>query len=202
MIEIENLTHLFNVNWDNIKSYIRTELVKYPKAGMGEFTGWSVTSNTGKYTDGWVNGTHFMTLDLNNELVIDKEAAIAAGYCPAKFHTKFTDIANDDLKSCINQLSDLGFSPCRARLTQLASGAESDWHTDGKPSDKIIRLHFVFDTNPDCFFIHEKGKFHMEENNVYLVNINYHHKVVNLGITDRTHMIVDVTDTKGISKVH
>jgi hypothetical protein len=202
MIKLENLTHLFTVNWDAIRNYIRTELVKYPKAGSGDFTGWSVTSNTGKYTDGWLNGTHFMSVGLDGEIVIDKDAALAAGYCSAKFHTQFTDIANADLQSCINQLSNLGLSPCRARLTQLEPGAESDWHTDGKPSDKIIRLHFVFDTNPDCFFIHEAGKSHMEENNVYLININYHHKVVNLGNTNRTHMIVDVTDTKGISKVH
>jgi hypothetical protein len=202
MIKFENLTSLFSVNWEAIKNYIDTELVKYPKAGMGDFTGWSVQSKTGKYTDGWVNGTHYMSFGANGELIFDKEAATAAGFYPSKFHTEFTDIANDDLKSCIDQLRKLGLSPCRARLTQLVPGAESDWHTDGKPSDKIIRLHFVFETNPDCFFMHEAGKFHMEEKNVYLVNINYHHKVVNLGNTNRTHMIVDVTDTSGISKVH
>jgi hypothetical protein len=202
MIKFENLTNLFTVNWSAIKGYIQEELINYPKAGLGDFTGWSVLSKTGKYTDGWVNGTHYMSFSPNGELIFDHESAAAAGFYPSKFHTEFTDIANTDLKSCVNQLRDLGLSPCRARLTQLAPNTWSDWHTDGKPSDKIIRLHFVFETNPECFFIHEAGKFHMEENNVYLVNINYHHKVVNLGNTNRTHMIVDVTDTKGISKVH
>jgi len=36
--------------------------------------------------------------------------------------------------------------------------------------------------------------------NFFKKDINF--KVVNLGNTNRTHMIVDVTDTKEISKVH
>jgi hypothetical protein len=202
MIKFENLTSLFSVNWEAITEYINTELIKYPKAGSGDFKGWSVQSNTGQYTDGWVNGSSYMLIGTNGEIKFNEKAATAAGYYPSKFHTEFTNIANDDLKSCINQLDDLGLVPCRARLTQLPPGGESNWHTDGGPTDKIIRMHFVFDTNPDCFFIHKFGKFHMEKNNVYLININYHHMIVNLGNTPRTHMIVDVVDTKGISKVH
>jgi hypothetical protein len=200
MIKIKNITPLFSVNWDPIKHYINNDLLMYPKAGEGNFKGWSVQSKTRKYTDGWVNGSLYTSVDENGKVTLNEKAGTAAGYYPSRLHTEFTDIANDDLKSCINQLYEHGLSPCRARLIQIPPGGESSWHTDGKPSDKIIRIHFVFETNPECFFIHNFGKFHMEENNIYLINVNYHHMVVNRGNSIRTHMVVDVTDTNGIGK--
>lgn len=203
MIQFEDVTHLFKIDWLRFQDHVRKLEAKLPKAGGDLFNGWSVQSASGKYTDGWIDGSRFFKTNEAGEVTgYDTAAAKAAGYFASRFHTKITNAAGLDAIQAIMTASKLGLSPVRARLIQLTPGSKSAWHTDGTADKLILRLHLVVETNPGCWFIHSNGRQHLEGQHAYLLNVNDFHQVVNEGTTNRTHLVVDVTDTKRISKVH
>lgn len=200
MIQFEDLTHLFNVDWAALREHVKTNLNHLPKSGGSMFSGWSVQGKNGSMTDGWVDGSAFWKKS-NGKLYFDLQAAQAAGFFMNKEHVQLTDASSPALASCVERMTELGFQPCRSRLIQLQPGASSTWHTDG--SALMLRMHFVIETNDQCWFKHgEEQRFHFKENCVYLINVNDYHQVGNDGSTDRTHLVTDVTDTFKVSKVH
>jgi hypothetical protein len=132
----------------------------------------------------------------------DKHGAAMAGYHPSKDHLTYTNAASPELIRILDKAKELGLTPCRARLIQLVPGAVSDWHTDGTPDKLVLRLHVVIETDPKASFVSDEGPTHLPANHVYLINVNYYHRVENLGESSRTHLVVDVTDTQSVSRVH
>jgi len=202
MIQFENITELFAPDFDALRAHVRQLEATLPKAGGEMFNGWSVMSRSGSYRDGWVDGSVFMKTLSNGKVYFDSLGAARAGYHRSSEHLTFTEAASDELRRLIGQATELGFQPCRARLIQLVPGAASNWHTDGSPAKTILRLHIVIETNEQAHFHSEEKATHLPANNVFLINVNYRHMVDNLGDTARTHLVVDVKDTKGVSKVH
>jgi Aspartyl/Asparaginyl beta-hydroxylase len=209
MIIVEDLTPLFNlVAWNKLRQQIREIEKKFPKtvpldvgsvdvgmqiAGWG---GWSLTSSDGNYTDGWQLG------HLSMVQTADGTVKKLFPFANSRDFSKYTEIATPHLKFCVERARALGFLPCRARILQMMPGDQSDWHIDNLPESKAVRLHFVIETNPDAVLITEDGTHHLEQDHVYMFNINAYHQVKNLGTTIRTHLFMDVTDTRGITKHH
>lgn len=203
MINITDITTHFDLNWSRFKDHIRKLEKTMPKAGGQMFSGWSVQSENGDYRSGWIDGSKYFITDEDNEVIgYNHDQAVSDGYVDSRRHLKITKAAGVDAIRAVITASQLGLQPARARLIQLVPGAKSLWHTDGTPENLILRLHLVIETNPGCWFIHEGGRIHMEEAHAYLVNVNEFHQVVNEGDTNRTHLVVDVFDTKKISKAH
>lgn len=199
MIYFENLTHLFVVDWNSIENHIKNNLMNLPRAGHEKFAGWAVQSFSGKYTDGWVDGSQFLSRK-DGRTFWDSEGARNAGYRHKTEQVHFTDASCPALVDVIQQLADLGFNPLRARLINLRPGDRSSYHTDGPPP--ILRMHFVIETNTACFFRSEHETAHLPARQVFLINVDDYHQVWNDGTTNRTHLVVDVEDTKGISLLH
>lgn len=197
MIKFDNLTHLFDVDWDALQNHVRG-LASLRKAG-GAFGGWSVQSFSGSYLDGWVDGSAFMSRK-NGVTNFNHEAAFAAGYRPNDAQVVETDASCPALSSVIAQMNTLGFEPRRARLIQLEPGRKSSLHTDGAP--QILRMHFVIETNDDAWFRTPSSVEHLPARNVFLINVDDYHQVGNDGQTNRTHLVVAVKDTQGVSKIH
>ncbi len=202
MIQFEDVTDLFTVNFEELRSHLRYLEDNLPKAGGTMFNGWTVTSKGGSYKEAWVDGSAFFKRLPTGKVVFDPAAAKAAGFHPKEQHVNPTDASSPELMSIISQAKKLGLAPCRARLIQLVPGASSSWHTDGTPENLILRLHVVIQTNPGATFASASGLRHLEQDRIFLINVNDYHSVQNSGPTNRTHLVVDVTDTKKISKVH
>lgn len=202
MIIAENVTHLFNIKWDEIKCYVNNELKNITPAGGEKWGGWSVLSKSGSYSDGWANGHNFFKAGADQRIQFDNKLYEKSNYTSSIEHVNFTDIVTNDIKSIVIQMRELGFNPYRTRITNLYAGKNSVWHTDSNPDTKKLRLHFVIDTNEQCFFEHKNDKIHLTEKNVYIINVNGMHRVTNSGTSDRIHIISDITDTNNLSKLH
>lgn len=202
MIQFENVTEVFAPDFNALTNHLRKLEVEVPKAGGAMFNGWTVMGRNGKHTDGWVDGSAFMKKTIHGKVYFDAPAAAAAGFYPNAAHNRFTNASCPELERILLTAKSLGLKPCRARLIQLAPGATSNWHTDGTPEKLILRLHVVIESNPEAVFRTDQGSTNLKAGNVFLINVNYYHAVENHGDTSRTHLVVDVTDTKGISKVH
>ncbi len=96
----------------------------------------------------------------------------------------------------------LGLFPVRARLTQMSPGDMTEWHIDSLPETQATRLHFVIETNPGVVMLTAEGERHLEQDHVYIFNVNDYHQVKNLGDVPRTHLFMDVYDSRGITKHH
>jgi hypothetical protein len=209
MIIVEDLTQHFKlVAWNKLRQQIREIEKKFPKtvprdtggvdvgiqlAGWG---GWSLTSSDGNYTDGWHQG--------QRSLVKTEEGTVKKmfPFANSRNFTKYTEIATPHLKFCVERARALGFLPTRARIVQMMPGDETDWHIDNVPESKATRLHFVIETNPGVVMITADGTHHLEQDHVYMFNINDYHQVKNMGTEIRTQLFMDVTDTRGITKHH
>lgn len=204
MIVIEDITDRFIVPWKTLQRQLRVIEQKFPKAAGTEaygdkgWGGWSLTSLTGEVSDGWFKGQeNFERTEDGGVIVKDKLRLMSV-----MDYTKFTPIATPQFKNVFRYVATLGFFPRRARLVQLPPGGKSNWHVDSTPEQSLARIHFIIETNPEAKFITEDGTYHLAEHRVYIFNTCGFHQVVNNGETNRTHLMMDVTDTKGVSKHH
>ena len=82
----------------------------------------------------------------------------------------------------------------QAMMTRLKSGSVIKKHKDvGQITSKTHRLHLPIITNPDCIFTVENESMNLKVGDVWAIdNVGKYHSVVNNGITNRVHLIVDV----------
>lgn len=164
------------------------------------FGGWSVLSGNGDYRDGWQKGFLAFKDDVSSEI---KEAVRANS--PANFtqYVHPTEICIGYLKQVIESIVDQHLSPYRARITCLCSQSSTSWHSDGKKDEYVVRLHIPLVTNPKCLFETREESHHLPaDGSAYLVYVNREHRVVNFGDTDRYHLMMNVVDSRQISKFH
>jgi hypothetical protein len=202
MIKFEDVTHLFNPDFDALRDHVRLLEATVPKAGGTMFNGWTVMGKNGKHTDAWVDGSAFVKKLADGRMWFDYPSALKANYWPNAAHDKFTNASSPELEQLLDKAKNLGLKPCRARLIQLVPGAASSWHSDGLPETLVLRLHVVIESNPLAVFKTAEGATHLPANRVYLINVNDYHSVENHGDSVRTHLVTDVTDSNSISKVH
>jgi hypothetical protein len=171
------------------------------KAYQG-FGGWSITSRTGDWRDGW-------------EFFQNDEGEAMEVYFPKNDNNykslKFFDIAHSmehknptqacvgELASIVEQLENAGMYPRRVRVTCLKAGSKSLVHRDGEDNQYIARFHIPLITNKKCVFISEGITLHMEAGKAYGVWVNNWHQIRNDSNEDRFHLICDFYDTKEIT---
>lgn len=168
------------------------------------FGGWSILSADGTYQDGWetiqlVDGDTMESLLPNQEMVFKsyKYMNIAHGI----EHRNQTDACVGEIKKVIDDLRDLGFEPCRARVTCLKAGSKSLVHKDSETSEYMARIHIPLWTNPKCVHICQGFNLHMPaDGGVYILWTNLWHQIRNDSNEDRYHIIMDAYDTKKITK--
>jgi len=167
------------------------------------FGGWSITSRTGDWRDGW-------------EFFQNDEGEAMEVYFPKNDNNykslKFFNIAHSmehknptqacvgEIASVVKQLEDLGLYPRRVRVTCLKAGSKSLVHRDGDGNEYMARVHIPIITNKKCVFISEGTTLHMEAGKAYAVWVNNWHQIRNDSEDDRYHIICDFYDTNGITK--
>ena len=190
-------THVFPLG----KQVIQGE--EYETPAYHGFGGWSVTSRTGDWRDGW----DFFQNDHGEAMEI---------YFPQNDNNfkslKFFDIAHSmehknptqacvgELAYVVNQLEDLGLYPRRVRITCLKADAKSLVHKDADGDEYMARIHIPLMTNKKCVFISDGKNLHMEAGKAYMVWVNNWHQIRNDSDEDRYHLICDAYDTKGVTQ--
>lgn len=176
---------------------------EYETPAYHGFGGWSITSRTGDWRDGW-------------DFFQNDEGEAMEVYFPKNDNNykalKFFDIAHSmehknptqacvgELARIVTQLEDLGFYPRRVRVTCLKARAKSLVHKDAGDNEYMARLHIPLITNPKCVFISQGQNLHMEAGKAYGVWVNDWHQIRNDSDEDRYHLLCDFYDTKGITK--
>ena len=176
---------------------------EYETVAYHGFGGWSITSRTGDFRDGW----DFFQNDEGEamEVYFPKNDN---NYKSLKFfniahsmeHKNPTQACVGEIASVVKQLEDLGLYPRRVRVTCLKAGAKSLVHKDADDNEYMARIHIPIITNKKCVFISEGTTLHMEAGKAYAVWVNNWHQIRNDSEDDRYHIICDFYDTKEITK--
>lgn len=176
-----------------------------PTMQSSDFGGWSVLTYSGRADDGWEQGHHRFYQDEAGQIKIDVQKMIAERPRLETSHTRPTEICQGYLGEVMEMIAQLGFQPYRARISLLKAGGCTSWHTDSTSDIHRIRLHIPIITNPYCRFETQSepewGAAHFPaDGHMYLVPVNRFHRAINYSDKDRYHLIMGVTDTKGVSK--
>lgn len=176
---------------------------EYETPAYHGFGGWSITSRTGDWKDGW----DFFQNDEGKamEVYFPKNDN---NYKSLKFfniahsmeHKNPTQACVGEIASVVNQMEALGLYPRRVRVTCLKAGAKSLVHKDADDNEYMARIHIPLITNKKCVFIMNGMNLHMEAGKAYMVWVNDWHQIRNDSDEDRYHIICDAYDTKGVTK--
>lgn len=176
---------------------------EYETPAYHGFGGWSITSRTGDWKDGW----DFFQNDEGKamEVYFPKNDN---NYKSLKFfniahsmeHKNPTQACVGEIASIVSQMEELGLYPRRVRVTCLKAGAKSLVHKDADDNEYMARIHIPLITNKKCVFIMNGTNLHMEAGKAYMVWVNDWHQIRNDSNEDRYHIICDAYDTKGITK--
>jgi hypothetical protein len=176
---------------------------EYETPAYHGFGGWSITSRTGDWRDGW----DFFQNDEGQAMEIyfpkDKnnfEALKFFGIAHSMEHKNPTQACVGELAHIVNQLEDMGMYPRRVRVTCLKAGAKSLVHRDADDGEYMARLHIPLITNKKCVFIADGQNLHMEAGKAYAVWVSIWHQIRNDSNEDRYHLLCDFYDTKGVTK--
>ena len=210
---MERLEHLIKFDHDqlvkDVKEYVfplGRQIIQgeeYETVAYHGFGGWSITSRTGKWQDGW----DFFQNDEGEamEVYFPKNDN---NYKSLKFfdigmsteHDKPTEGCKGEIAKVLDQIKELGFYPSRARITCLKAGAKSLVHKDADNNEYMARIHIPLITNPKCVFIQNGQNLYMEPGSVWMVWVNNWHQIRNDSNEDRYHLIMDAYDTKNITQ--
>ena len=169
----------------------------------GGFGGWSVQSNTGRWQDGWEAGQQCF----NEDGTFDYAKAKELNVLPDIFHDTPTEICTGYLSEIIQQIHWLGFFPRRARISELPSNSKSTMHRDGKSDIYVARIHIPIITNEQCIHTIYDNEQNVSnrlylpaDGSSYIVAVNNLHRVSNNSTEARYHLMMNVWDTKGVTK--
>lgn len=151
------------------------------------FGGWSVTSSNGTWQDGWRK---------SNETVK-----------PPHEYNVPTELCVDYMKEVLEDIKNKGLHPVKVRINNLPPHSKSSIHRDYPANDFRARLHIPLLTNKHCCHILysktgvEQSRIHMAaDGSVYMFWANIKHQYVNDSTENRYHIVMDVTDTVGITE--
>jgi hypothetical protein len=175
---------------------------EYETKAYNGFGGWSITSHTGDWRDGW----EFFQNDEGEAMEVffpkndnNYKALKFCGIAHSMEHKNPTQAYVGEIANVVNQLEELGLYPRRVRVSCLKAGAKSLVHRDGDQNEYMARIHIPLITNKKCVFISEGTTLHMEAGKAYAVWVNNWHQIRNDSDEDRFHLICDFYDTKGIT---
>ena len=176
---------------------------EYETPAYHGFGGWSLTSRTGDWKDGWdffqndegeAMETYFPKNDNNYKSLKFFNIAMSTE------HNNPTQGYVGEIKKVIDKIAELGLYPRRVRVSCLKAGAKSLVHKDADDNEYMARIHIPLITNPKCVFICDGETLHMEPGQAYMVWVNKWHQIRNDSTEDRYHIIMDAYDTKHITQ--
>jgi Aspartyl/Asparaginyl beta-hydroxylase len=167
------------------------------------FGGWSLLSKNASWTDGWEAIQLESGMSLESFLPTQELIYKAYKYFNISHgleHDKPTEAYVGEIKKVLDDLRDLGFWPCRARVTCLKAGSKSLVHKDADTSEYMARIHIPLWTNKKCVHICNGEHLRMAaDGGVYILWTNRWHQIRNDSNEDRYHIIMDAYDTKKIT---
>ncbi len=167
------------------------------------YQGWSLLSEDGTVYSGWNESAVVFNDKGEMDFIKSYEKKKSLGLMNDSKHNIPTELMTPELNEIFDFISSKGLNPCRMRVSVLRAGHELYWHSDAPENVYSVRLHIPLITNDQAFFETETEREHLVANgNAYFVKVNRKHRVVNYGTTDRWHLIMDVTDSHGITKFH
>ena len=176
---------------------------EYETPAYHGFGGWSITSRTGDWRDGW----DFFQNDEGEAMEVyfpkndnNYKALKFFNIAHSMEHRNPTQACIGEIARVVEQMEDLGLYPRRVRVTCLKAGAKSLVHKDADSNEYMARIHIPVITNKKCVFIMDGQTLHMEAGKAYAVWVNDWHQIRNDSDEDRYHIICDFYDTKGITK--
>ena len=187
-----------------IKNHLSSNVLPLPPMMVSEsFGGWSVYSSNGNYQDGWAKGQLIYDENFMPGSTIE-EKAIHLGIKRSSEYVIETEICTGPLRDLMNLIKSYGLSPRRARLSLLKANSASSLHQDAPHDVYSVRLHIPILTNDQCYFLAKGAKEHFpaDGKTAYFIFVNRPHQVVNHGLSDRIHLIMDVTDNSNFTQFH
>ena len=176
---------------------------EYETKAYNGFGGWSITSHTGDWRDGW----EFFQNDEGEAMEVffpkndnNYKALKFCGIAHSMEHKNPTEACVGEIANIVNQLEELGLYPRRVRVSCLKAGSKSLVHRDGDGNEYMARIHIPLITNKKCVYISEGTNLHMEPGKAYGVWVNTWHQIRNDSDEDRYHLMCDFYDTKEITK--
>src|SRR5262245_56474433 len=176
-----------------LKNFIEQVVAAKPPVFQGQsknYGGWSVTSGTGDYRDGWQSG---LRRRADGALcAVEPESPEFRDLFPIHpRHMRIrTELYVGPIKDLMQEIerrcARAGALPSRARLARLDGGEELPFHIDS--SVEQWRLHVPILTNPGCFFewdLNEDGqpdeRLQMRAGEAWFVRVDQRHRFVNTG---------------------
>lgn len=191
-------------NLDSLRKHLEKNIFPLaPVMVSDHFGGWSVYSSNGSYKDGWAKGQLIYDESFMPGLTI-KEKALHLGIKHSTEYIIETEICHGPLKELMDLIKSYDLTPRRARLSLLKSNGASSLHQDAPSNVYSVRLHIPIITNEQCFFISGDEREHLpaDGETAYFIFVNRPHQVINQGISDRVHLIMDVTDNSKMTQFH
>ena len=209
----EDITNLLSLDLEKLREDVKKHVFtlgnqiiqgeEYETPLYHGFGGWSITSRTGDWKDGW----DFFQNDEGQAMEVyfpknrsNYEALKFFGIAHSMEHKNPTQAYQGEIAKVIDQITELGLTPRRVRVTCLKAGAKSLVHRDSDDNDYMCRLHIPLFTNDKCVFICNGTNLHMEAGKAYAVRVNLWHQIRNDSDQDRYHLLMDFYDTKKITQ--
>lgn len=193
----------FAIDIGRLQSHVREHVLPLPPYMVGKFFGgWSVFSSDGTYLDGWASGERVYDPNfMPGATFVEKQRA--TGVKPSMEYIVPTEICHGYLLEIMQALAAAGLRPRRARLSLLKAGGQSTRHRDAPHGEYAVRLHIPVITTPECVFQNDQGEIHMAAgSSAYLIDVSQMHQVFNRGSADRVHLIMQVTDSRHLSRYY
>ena len=176
---------------------------EYETPAYHGFGGWSITSRTGDWKDGWDffqndEGTAMEVYFPKNDN--NYKALKFFNIAHSMEHKNPTQACQGEIINIVNYMEALGLYPRRVRVTCLKAGAKSLVHKDAGEGEYMARIHIPLITNKKCVFISDGQNLHMEAGKAYAVWVNNWHQIRNDSDEDRYHLLCDFYDTKKVTK--
>jgi len=171
--------------------------------GYNNFGGWSLTTRTGHWQDGWEVGhtghpaEHLIFPNGEPNFKAAKYLDISDPF----EHKNPTEACIGPIADALKQIQTLGFYIRRARVSILRPGGKTLLHSDGPREKYMARIHIPVITDPACIHNADGTAFHMPaDGSVYIIWVNVPHQVSNDSNIDRYHIIMDAYDVAGITE--
>jgi len=168
------------------------------------FGGWTITSRTGDWHDGWETFQTEQGEVLEKFLPTPELIAKALKYfnmAHSLEHDKPTQAYVGEIRKVVEQITELGLTPRRVRVSCLKAGCKSLVHKDADTSEYMARIHIPLWTDEKAVFIADGKHLHMPaDGSAYMVWVNIWHQIRNDSDIDRYHLIMDAYDTKHITE--
>lgn len=196
---------LVPVDYDALQRYLEDEVTTRPQVYQGSgayFGGWSVTSGTGDYRDGWQQGQQAIKLMQRSGAVeIDRQKLREMFPVHPKHMRIPTELYCGPMEALMREIEHrcalTGAAPSRARLSKLDAHRRLAFHWDSPVEE--WRIHVPITTNRHCFFEWDLDgdgepdvRLHMAPGTAWFVRVDHSHRFVNDGNEPRVHLVMSL----------